>query len=407
MKVEIITIGDEILIGQIVDTNSAWMGRELTKNGFEITAVSSVGDNADAIVHALDIAFERADVLLLTGGIGPTNDDITKHTLCSYFHTALQFNDDVLQNIESIFLKRNISLNQLTRNQALVPSNSTVIQNRVGTAPLLWFEHKGKVLVSMPGVPFEMKTAMSTEIIPRLQQRFQVEELVRRSFLVSGVTESVLAMRLADFENALPAGFSLAYLPAFGFIRLRLSVWGRRHHDAMKQQARKLKYLLGDLVVAKSEKSVEELLGKKLRKRGFSVSTAESCTGGYIAHRITRIAGASDYFEGSIVSYDNRIKEQLLDVDKTVLETHGAVSREVVERMATSVAEKLKTDCSIAVSGIMGPEGGSKDKPVGTVWIGTKCGDEIVVEKYSVGRDREENISRTANLAIIQLMKML
>jgi competence/damage-inducible protein CinA C-terminal domain len=407
MKIEIITIGDELLIGQVMDTNAAWMGRELTQRGFEITAISTVGDCSEDIIKAMDVAFERADILLLTGGVGPTNDDITKHTLCRYFHTALEFNDEVLQNIESILLKRNIPLNQLTRKQAYVPVNCTVIQNKVGTAPILWFEKDEKVLISMPGVPFEMRTTMINEIIPRLQEQFQVKEYLRRSYLVSGITESALATRLAEFENQLPAGFSLAYMPYFGFIRLRLSVWGEERKPEIKQQGRKLRQILGDEFVAKSEKTPEALLGEKLRKKHLTVSTAESCTGGFIAHRITVVPGASDYFEGSIVSYDNRIKEALLEVDKKVIEKDGVVSREVVEQMAVNVAGKLKTDCSIAVSGIMGPDGGTKEKPVGTVWICTLCRNEIISREYHVGYSREENIERTAALAILQLMKMV
>lgn len=407
MKIEIITIGDEILLGEIVDTNAAWMSAELAKNGLEVVAISTVGNQADAIIRALDIAFDRADALLLTGGIGPTNDDITKHTLCNYFHTALVFSDEVLQNIEEIFLKRHLQFNQLTKNQAYVPDNCTVIQNKAGTAPILWFERNNKVLVSMPGVPFEMKTAMTNDIIPLLQKRFQVKEYIRRSFLVSGITESALATKLADFENALPTDFSLAYLPSFGFIRLRLSAWGAEHFQEMKSQSRQLKRALGDYFVAKSDKSPEALLGKKLKKENLFIATAESCTGGYIAHRITKIPGASAYFEGSIVSYDNRIKEELLNVDERLLEENGAVSREVVEQMAQNVANKFKTDCSIAVSGIMGPEGGTKEKPVGTVWICTFYNNERVSQKYNVGRSREENIVRTANLAIIQMLKML
>lgn len=407
MKIEIITIGDEILIGQIVDTNAAWLGRELTQRGFKIAAITTVGDQSEEIIRALDAGFERADILLLTGGVGPTKDDITKHTLCQYFHTALTFSDEVLQHIESIFLKRNIQLNQLTRNQAYVPVNSTVIQNREGTAPILWFEKGQKILVSMPGVPFEMKTAMTDDIIPRLQQQFQVKDYLRRSYLVSGITESAMAMRLAEYENRLPAGFSLAYLPSYGYIRLRLSAWGEERKEEIRQQGRKLRLILGDLFVAKSEKSLERLLGERLRKKGLTVSTAESCTGGYIAHRITTVPGASDYFEGSIVSYDNRIKEELLEVDQKTIETSGVVSQAVVEQMALSVAKKLKTDCSIAVSGIMGPDGGTREKPVGTVWIATLCGNEILSLVYHVGNSREENIERTASLAILQLIKML
>lgn len=407
MRVEIISIGDELLIGQTVNSNAAWMGRELTLQGFIITAVTTVGDRSDDIIRAIDIAFGRADILLLTGGVGPTNDDITKHTLCRYFHTALKFNDEVLQNIESVFLKRNIQLNQLTRKQAYVPASATVIQNKVGTAPILWFNKEEKVLVSMPGVPFEMKTTMHDDIIPRLQAQFLVKQYLRRTYLVSGITESALATRLAEFETLLPAGFSLAYLPSFGFIRLRLSVWGEEHKQEMKQLGRKLKQLLGDEFVARSEKTAEALLGEKLRKQNLTVATAESCTGGYIAHRITAVPGASDYFEGSIVSYDNRIKEELLDVDKSSIEKFGVVSSEVVEQMAVNVARKLKTGCSIAVSGIMGPEGGTKEKPVGTVWICTLYENELLSREYRVGSSREENIERTANLAILQLLKML
>jgi len=407
MRIEIITIGDEILIGQIVDTNAAWMARELTQHGFEIAAITTVGDRQKEILKALDNGFSRADILLLTGGVGPTNDDITKHTLSHYFHTALEFNDEVLQNIESLFLKRNIQLNQLTRNQAYVPACSTVIQNMNGTAPILWFRKEEKVLVSMPGVPYEMKSAMTSDIIPRLLEQFQVHDYVCRFYLVAGITESGLATLLAEYEHQLPSGFSLAYLPSAGYIRLRLSVWGDEHSEEMKQQSLKLKQMLGNLYVAKSEKAPEALLGEKLSKMRYTLSTAESCTGGYIAHKIAVVPGASDYFVGSIVSYHNRIKIEQLNVDDQTIGSCGVVSSEVVKQMALHVAGKMKTDCSIAVSGIMGPDGGTKDKRVGTVWISTFCAGELVVQKYLVGRSRTENIERTANLAMLQMLKML
>lgn len=407
MKSEIITIGDELLIGQIVDTNAAWMARELTQSGFDIAAITSVGDQSDSIVKAIDNAFERAEILLLTGGVGPTNDDITKHTLCQYFHTALEFNDEVLQNIETIFLRRNIPLNQLTRKQAYVPANCTVIQNKLGTAPILWFEKDGKVLISMPGVPFEMENAMCDEIIPRLQERFQITEYLSRSYIVTGISESALATQLAEYELELPKGFSLAYLPSLGYIRLRLSVWGEEHKVELKLQARKLKKLLGLNIVSKGAKMPEEILGGKLRKKNLTLSTAESCTGGFISHKITTVPGSSQYFEGSIISYDSLIKEELLDVDRDLIETYGVVSGEVVEQMARTVAKKLHTDCSIAVSGIMGPDGGTKENPVGTVWIATQYNDKIISNKYNVGRSRRENIERTANTAMLQLLQML
>ena len=407
MRVEIISIGDELLIGQVVNTNAVWMGRELTQQGFIIVAVTTVGDRSDDIIKAIDVSFERADIVLLTGGVGPTTDDITKHTLCRYFHTTLDFNNEVLQNIESIFLKRNIQLNQLTRNQAFVPVNATVIQNKVGTAPILCFNNGKKVLISMPGVPFEMKTTMRDDIIPRLQVQFQPEGYLKQSYLVCGITESALATRLATFEPQLPAGFSLAYLPSFGFIQLRLSAWGESRKPEMIQQGNKLKQLLGKEFVSESDQTLEALLGEKLRKQQLTVSTAESCTGGYIAHRITTVPGASDYFKGSIVSYDNRIKEELLQVDKQTIDKKGVVSREVVEQMAEHVAHTMKTNCSIAVSGIMGPEGGTLEKPVGTVWICTRHNGKLLSVAYRVGSSREENIERTANLAILQLIRML
>ncbi|MDD2245503.1 MAG: CinA family nicotinamide mononucleotide deamidase-related protein [Proteiniphilum sp.] len=407
MKVEIITIGDEILIGQIMDTNAAWMGRELTKQGFEIAAISSVGDQYKDITRAIDIGFERAEILLLTGGVGPTDDDITKHTLCTYFHTALVFNDEVMQNIESIFLKRNLPLNQLTRKQAYVPANSRVIMNSAGTAPVLWFEKESKVLVSMPGVPFEMKTAMADSIIPMLRKQFQVKEYLRRSYIVSEISESALATRLAEFENRLPQGISLAYLPSSGFIRLRLSAWGEEHKPDMKLHGLKLKQLLGKNFIAESEKMPEELLGDKLRKKHLTVSTAESCTGGFIAHKITLFPGASLCYKGSIVSYDSQIKEEMLNVGSKTIDEYGVVSREVVELMALNVAGLMKTSCSIAVSGVMGPDGETKDKPVGTVWIATMYNGVINSCEYHVGICREENIERTANLAILQLLKMI
>ena len=407
MKVEIITIGDELLIGQVIDTNSTWIANQLTRHGFEVVAISSVGDCSENIIKAIDIAFERADILLLTGGVGPTNDDITKHTLCSYFHTALELNDDVLQNIESIFSKRNLQLNKLTYNQAYVPASSNVIQNSEGTAPILWFEKGDKILVSMPGVPYEMQTSMDKDVIPMLVKRFHVTEYVGRSCIVTGITESDLASKLADFELLLPSGYSLAYLPSLGYIRLRLSVWGHEHLDELKQQMRNLKKIVKDHYVSKGSKLPEVLLNEKLHKRGLTLSTAESCTGGHIAHKIITVPHASKCFIGSIVSYANSVKEQLLNVDSATIKLYGVVSKEVVEQMATNVSKTLNTNCSIAVSGIMGPDGGQKEKPVGTVWIATKYYNTIISQKYNVGRSRKQNIERTANLAILQLIKMI
>ncbi len=407
MKIEIITVGDEILIGQIIDTNSAWMAAELTREGFEIVAITTVGDQAQNIIRALDTAFSRADVLLMTGGIGPTKDDITKKTLCNYFNTDLIFDESVFQNINRLFAHKNYKLNELTKNQAFVPKDCTVIQNKAGTAPLLWFEQKGKILVSMPGVPFEMKVAITGEIIPRLRKQFLSIDYLKSSFLVSGITESALAILLEDFEAKLPGNFSLAYLPSYGLIRLRLSAWGKENLSEMEFQEGRLRETLHEVLVADGDQPLEALLGEALRSNNLTVSTAESCTGGSIAHRITLVSGASAYYKGSVISYDNTVKTSILGVDSKSIETYGAVSREVVEQMAQNVSEKLKTDCSIAVSGIAGPDGGTLEKPVGTVWICTRMHNEMITQKYQFGTSREENINRTTNMAILQMIKML
>ncbi len=407
MKIEIITIGDELLIGQIVNTNSAWMAAELTTQGFGVDAMTTVGDAPGDLLAALDTAFARADILLLTGGVGPTRDDRTKETLCRYFDCPLILNEEVLQHIEQLFQSRKATLNSLTRDQALVPSKATVIPNRVGTAPLLWFRKGAQLLVSMPGVPLEMQTAMREEIMPRLSATFRQKAYLRRDYLVGGYSESALATHLSSFEDQLPASFSLAYLPTYGIIRLRLSAWGEEHTATMEQQGKHLRELLGSHCLSESNQMVEQLLGELLQEKRFTLSTAESCTGGYIAHLITSVAGASGHFTGSVVAYDNHIKEILLQVEEETLSEKGAVSREVAEQMARGVAAVTGTTCAIAVTGIMGPDGGSEEKPVGTVWVATLCGERLSSREYRVGKSRAQNIERTARLAILQMLMML
>lgn len=408
MKIEIITIGDEILIGQIVDTNSAWMSAELTKNGFEVLKIESVGDNPTQIKETINLGFEHVDILLLTGGIGPTNDDITKNVLCDYFQSSLVFSNDVLANILEVFSNRNLELNELTRNQAFVPEKAKVIQNKVGTAPILWFnKDENKVLVSMPGVPFEMKWVMKNEIIPRLQSKFSSEQYLQKSFMIAGITESKLAILLKNFEDELPQNYSLAYLPSFGIIRLRLFTRGSQNQEGLEKQAVKLKQILKDLMLSDVELTLEELIGKSLNEKCLTISTAESCTGGFIAHKITLIPGSSNYYKGSIVAYSNQIKTNILYIKKETIDKFGAVSQEVVEEMAKGVSELFHTDCSIAVSGIAGPDGGTDEKPVGTVWVCTKIKDKKVSVLYHTGRAREENISRATNMALLQFYKLL
>ena len=407
MNIEIITIGDELLIGQVVDTNSAWMSRKISDAGFDVVYITSIKDHKDAIYTAIDDGFGRADILLVTGGNGPTKDDITKTTLCEYFNDQLVFDNEVLENIEALFKDRNIALNELTRNQAFVPKKSTLIQNRVGTAPVLWFEKNGKILVSMPGVPFEMRWAMNEEIIPRLTKQFQTKTFLKHVFYTQGISESALAMDLNDFEEQLPDGFGLAYLPGGGIIRLRLSVKGDEHANEMDMQAERLKKLLGEYLLAESEDSLQQLLGNTLKNRNMTISLAESCSGGYIAHLLTSIAGSSAYFKGGVVSYANSAKKNLLNVKQTTLDSHGAVSQQVVEEMAKGAIDAFDTDCAIAVSGIAGPDGGTPEKPVGTMWICTICKEKIVSKQYMFGKSRENNIRRSAVTAMVQMLRCL
>ena len=411
MKVEIITIGDEILIGQIVDTNSAWMATELNKCGFELAQITSVHDDAAHIVESLEMALKRADVVLFTGGIGPTKDDITKQTLTKFFNTKLVFDESVIRNIEQLFSTRpNFVLNELTRLQAMVPEDCTVIQNVVGTAPLTWFERDGKVVVSMPGVPYEMKNAMSTEIIPRLQKHFKTPVLLHKNVQVYGYGESSLALLIADWENELPEFVSLAYLPNSGIVKLRLSgllddVLALEF--AMNQQIDKLKNILGSAIIAFEDIPIEKLVGNMLISKGLTIATAESCTGGNIAHDFTMIPGSSEFFKGSVIAYSNDIKSAVLGVSTDALESHGAVSQVVVEQMAEGVRKLLKADISVATSGIAGPTGGTLEKPVGTVWISVSSAEKTISREFHFGSLREQNIIRSTQAAMVMLKEII
>ncbi|MBN2765316.1 MAG: competence/damage-inducible protein A [Paludibacteraceae bacterium] len=410
MNVEIITIGDEILIGQIVDTNSAWMGVELNKAGFRIAQITSVHDDANHIVNALNDALKRADVVLFTGGIGPTKDDITKHTLTEYFDTKLVFDEKVLRDIEELLKNRQRAMNELTRSQAMVPENCTVIQNPVGTAPITWFDKNEKIVVSMPGVPYEMKTAMTTEIIPRLKARFKTPAIVHRNVLVTGYPESALAIKIADWENALPADIHIAYLPNYGIVKLRLSGIsddGLSMDFAIKHQIEGLKEILGKAIVYEDDWPLEKIAGYWLTETNQSIATAESCTGGNIAHKITSVAGSSTYFKGSVIAYSNDIKTRILGVSEELISTHGAVSREVVEAMATGAQNLLKTDYAIATSGIAGPDGGTSKKPVGTIWISVAYKGGTYSKLFNFGKLREQNIERSTQAAFLMLLEQI
>lgn len=408
--IEIITIGDEILIGQIVDTNSAWMAVELNKAGFQLSQITSVHDDAELIKDALDNALQRADAVLLTGGLGPTKDDITKQTLCDYFDTKLVFNQAVYDNIRNLFRTRPNVMNELTKNQAMVPENCTVIQNAAGTAPITWFEKDEKVIVSMPGVPLEMKKVMSDEIIPRLQQHFKTPSVMHKTVQVYGIPESQLAIKLTDWENALPEYLHLAYLPNFGIVKLRLSGVAEdalKLDFAMNQQIKSLTHILGDSIFAFEDKPIEIILSDKLREKGLTISTAESCTGGNIAHRLTLIAGSSDYFKGSVVAYHNDVKKNMLGVSADDLESYGAVSQQVVEQMVSGVQKITQTDLAVAVSGIAGPTGASEEKPIGTIWISVYSRSGIISRKFQFGNYNRENIIERSTLAALMMVNEL
>ncbi len=411
VNASIITIGDELLIGQVIDTNSAWIAKELNKIGFDVIYKATVGDNEQSIISAFDEAFSKSSVILVTGGIGPTKDDITKKTLCKYFNTNLIFNEDVLQNVKDIFCRSGRTINELSMNQAYVPEQCTVIQNKTGTAPCTWFERDGKVLVSMPGVPYEMKWLVSNEVISRLQTFFkQTDSIQHRTFLVHHYSESGLAIHLADFEKNLPENLNLAYLPSYGIIRLRIT--GKHANkdllsSLMEEEKNKLFTLLKENIVAESEDSLEILLGNILKEKRLTLSVAESCTGGYISHKITSVSGSSSYFKGGIVSYANEIKENILDVKESELIQFGAVSEPVVQQMAKGVQRIFNTDCSIATSGIAGPDGGSEEKPVGTVWICARYKEKMVSGKFIFGISREMNIERASIAGLSMLYELI
>lgn len=411
MNVEIITIGDELLIGQVVDTNSAWMGQQLESEGFHIVWKTAVGDVEEDMLYAVDMALKRAQIVLVTGGIGPTKDDITRKTLCKYFDSELHFSDEVYQNIEEIFNRNGRVMNELTRNQAMVPDKAVVIQNRAGTAPCTWFERDGKVLVSMPGVPYEMKWLVTNGVLPRLKKQFRQDiHILHHTTWVNGFTESMLAIHLESFENALPPTVKLAYLPQPGLIRLRLTIHTETEEEAQKiliTQQNALRELLSGHILTEEDKAPDELIGTILKERGLTLGTAESCTGGRIASIITSTPGSSAYFTGSIVSYSNSVKENLLGVNPADIEQHGAVSREVVEQMALGAIHKLGCNCAVATSGIAGPDGGTPEKPVGTVWIAAAIGSKVISECYRFSSIREQNILRSSNMALLMLLNLL
>jgi nicotinamide-nucleotide amidase len=406
MQCEIITIGDEILIGQIVDTNSAWMAVALNEIGVTVKQISSVSDDAEHIVEALNAAKERAQVILITGGLGPTKDDITKKTLHNYFGGEMVFNADQFVEIERIFKSYGREVTAINRKQAEVPKSCTCLVNKNGTAPGMWFDVGTHIIVSMPGVPYEMKGLMQTAVIPKLKERFVLPAIVHRTFRTQGVGESMLAEWISAWEDALPRHMKLAYLPSPGEVKLRITAKGTDSlslEKEVEEKAQGLYELIGEHIYAEGEMRIEQVVHEHLLKIGKTLSLAESCTGGTIASLLTALPGASKYFIGSLVAYSNKIKVNELNVSASALKNFGAVSEQTVIEMALGACKLFKSDYSVAVSGIAGPDGGTDEKPVGTVWIAVAGPRGVVSKKFRFSTNRERNI-RMAALAALKLL---
>ena len=444
MKAEIITIGDELLIGQVVDTNSAWMAQRLNEVGISLHQITSVHDNREHILAALEEAFSRADIVFTTGGLGPTKDDITKLVMCEYFGTQLVEDSDVRAHIHDLYKDRPDALNCLTATQWLVPESATILPNRVGSAPIMVFEYKSKVeslkskvsetseavspdfkhstfdiqtpkyLIALPGVPHEMKIAMMEQVLPFIRlkvkgERREAMDIVHRTIIVHDIPESKLAILIEDWENALPSSIHLAYLPKDGIIRLRLSSYGEATEEELQSHIDTLLPLISDYLLATEDISLEALAGRLLKQQGMTIATAESCTGGRLAAALNAQSGSSAYYMGSVVAYDNSIKEQVLGVQRDTLMQYGAVSEQTVLQIAEGVRTLMRTDFAIATSGIAGPTGGTPDKPVGTVWIAwaTPIGTEAQCFHFGAAREREQITLRAVTEALVRLVKTL
>jgi nicotinamide-nucleotide amidase len=408
MQAEIIAIGDEILIGQTIDTNSSFIARHLNAAGIQVRQKRVIADEKEAIKQALDTIHSDTKLVFITGGLGPTKDDITKHTLMEYFGGKLVYHANVFEHIEKLFAGFGRVPNETNRGQAYVPSSCTPIKNKLGTAPGMRFEKGCAYYFSLPGVPYETERLIEKEIMPWVNEHLQGGTVVHQTVLTQGVPESELAEKIQDWETALPEDLQLAYLPSAGMVKLRLSSYKQDPQQANQQMDEafaQLPALLGDILFGKGAESLQEVIGIELQKRKLTMATAESCTGGYIAHLITSVPGSSAYFKGSVVSYANEVKTAFLNVKQEDIQTLGAVSEEVVLAMAKGVQEKMQTDFAIATSGVAGPGGGSDQKPVGTVWIALASPEGVRAKKFAFGRNRERNIRKTTLMGMDWLRK--
>ena len=401
-----ISIGDELLIGQVINTNAAWLGEQLSSAGFQLHSVLTIGDSEKDILDAFNACMD-ADLVLVTGGLGPTADDITKPTVCKFFETELEFCQPAYDNVVSLFKRRGFEMSERNRSQAMLPKACQYIPNTYGTAPCMWLEKNGVVFAFMPGVPFEMKGIFNDELLPRIKARFHSVPYEKRVIMTTGIGESFLADRIKDWETALPNFLSLAYLPQHGMVRLRLS---GRHEDAdllhktLDKEVGKLKDLISDYIFAMQDEPIERVVFEQLINRCMTFASAESCTGGNIAHRITLIPGSSEVFKGTAVTYATSMKTKVLGVPSETIEKHGVVSREVVESMAKGVRELMEADFGVATTGVAGPSGGTEENPVGTVWIGVASANGVVSKRFNFGKDRENVINR-ATIAACEMLR--
>ena len=401
-----ISIGDELLIGQVINTNAAWLGEQLSNAGFQLDSVITIGDSEKAILDALESCMD-ADLVLVTGGLGPTADDITKPTVCKFFETELEFCQPAYDNIVSIFKRRGFQMSERNKGQAYLPKSCQYVPNTYGTAPCMWLEKKGVVFAFMPGVPFETKGIFIDELLPRIKERFRAVPYEKRVIMTTGIGESFLADRIKDWEDHLPKFLSLAYLPQYGMVRLRLS--GRHEnaellHATLDDEIRKLKDLIPDYIFAMEDKPIECVVFDLLMKKGMTFASAESCTGGNIAHVITLIPGSSEVFRGTAVTYATPTKTKVLGVPVEVIEKHTVVSQQVVESMAKGVRDLMEADFGVATTGVAGPGGGTEETPVGTVWIGVASSTRVVSKCFNFGKDRVNVINR-ATIAAYEMLR--
>lgn len=411
MKLEIICIGDELLIGQTIDTNSAWISKQLNLIGGRVSQISCIADDKEQIMSSLHLAEKRSNIILLTGGLGPTSDDITKECLCEYFGTELVINEEILAKTEEHFRKSGLEMLEINRQQAALPKSCLILPNALGTACGMWFERSGKIIISMPGVPSEMKSIMLNEVLPRIKNKITRSAIVHRTILTEGMRESYLAHRIKKWENSLKKeNLKIAYLPSFGLVKIRLSGYGVSAielEDKIERKIKELYEIIPEHILGEEDDNLQQSIGKLLKGKGKTLGTAESCTGGYLAHLITSVPESSSYFKGAIISYNNDVKVNILEVHREEIEEKGAVSQSVVEQMALGALTALEVDYALAISGIAGPGGGTEQKPIGTVWIALALSDKLYSKKFHFEKDRLINIKLSANAALSMLRKEL